>query len=63
MQAGSLGQIARTLGVEPVPVDGSRTGQFIEILVAGGGVQDAETPAADRGKGFAGSQGYGPFEQ
>jgi hypothetical protein len=63
MQSGTLGQIARTLGVEAVPVDGSRPGQFIEILVGCGGVEDAEAPAADGGKGLAGSESYGTFEK
>lgn len=61
MQAGSLRQISRALRVEPVPVDGLRPGQFIAVIL-NHRIKDAEAPAADRSKRFAGSTGYGTVE-
>ncbi len=63
MTAGTLRQIGRTMGVEPVPVDGSRLGERIEVIEGCSRIQDAEAPAADRGKCFASSKSYGTIEQ
>ena len=50
MTAGTLRQEGRTIRVQAVPIDGSRTGQFIEIVVRAGGIKDVEAHAADGGK-------------
>ena len=63
MRSGSLRQIAGPVGVQAVPVDGLRAGQFIEVLVGRDGIENVEAHAADRGKSLAGGKSHGTIEQ
>jgi hypothetical protein len=61
MQAGMLRQIARTICIQAVPIDGSRPGHFIAIVL-NHRINDAEAHVTDGGKRVAGSVSHGTVE-
>ena len=60
--AGPLGKIAWTLGVEPIPVDGPGTADWLGIVMDDRRIGDTEAESGDGGEGFAGGTGHGASE-
>ena len=60
--AGPLGKVARTLGIQSIPVDDPGAAKRLRVVMDDVGIGKAEAEAGNRGEGLASGAGYGMIQ-